>query len=780
MTADQLERILEANHRSMVALLASLSTPSAASAETKRPQIKVPKWSDDETPYEYFTKFEKAMSHNGVERRTWGHLLPVYLSGRAQASFAQVDASSLDDYNLVKSTMLESLGDTPASTDRRWWSLSCRSGEEAGAFYLRIRSTGIRRFDGLTTKEELCERVILSRFLSLLFPECYTSVVARQPKTGLEAAKLVQEFEETRSFSQRQQPWRSNLSHQGTQHFKREQGDAGGVASIGGVASSGGCPQNGNVTGAGQSSDGRSSQASESMGEKPVGRNVSDRKQVICYGCGELGHIKPNCPNRVRSVRSVRSVLGQNAASGMLVDGRLAGLQVKGLRVDTGADRTVVHKDFIPRVAYTGKSVVLDSWKGAQFSKHRVARIAIQIGAVKEVAEVAVADNLGYPALLGTDLSSELKVEMMGLLINRLDCDQPKDSEEMQQAQATPIRVTRSQDRRQVLDEKADEVVVAQAAKELVPLSEIFDFSDDYFEPDPVTSTVTELSTGPKEELGQISIPEPGRNIVDLSELLGEQQTDVFLQKSPDVARKETGYGFFDLVEGVLVHNLDDSLAELQHSIVVPMGRKLQVLGPAHSDLGAGHVGAKTTFVRMLGQVLARMSELVGRVRDRAKRAKVKMKVKEDRVFCQTLTGKQAKQFWGLTDYFQRLVQHCADHTFLLTKTTRKSAPARVWLTDDILKDFLFLNESLCVGSSLSLSVFSDKVSLQTVTSGVGLGAVLNTTRKGEELPVTYASKLQTRDATGRGGVTRTSGLSEGGGRCHEATLRHGEQGTLC
>ena len=39
-----------------------------------------------------------------------------------------------------------------------------------------------------------------------------------------------------------------------------------------------------------------------------------------------------------------------------------------------------------------------------QFSRHRVARIAIQIGKVNKVAEVAVANTLGFPALLGTDL----------------------------------------------------------------------------------------------------------------------------------------------------------------------------------------------------------------------------------------------------------------------------------------------------------------------------------------------------------------------------------------
>ena len=53
--------------------------------------MKVPKWTDDEIPFEYFNKLEKALKHNGVDKAEWGHLLPVYLAGRAQAAFAQVD-----------------------------------------------------------------------------------------------------------------------------------------------------------------------------------------------------------------------------------------------------------------------------------------------------------------------------------------------------------------------------------------------------------------------------------------------------------------------------------------------------------------------------------------------------------------------------------------------------------------------------------------------------------------------------------------------------------------
>ena len=81
VTSEQLERILESNQResakilesnqkSMAALIASLSPASASggSRPARSVQIKPPKWTDDETPYEYFGKYEKAMLHTGVEK----------------------------------------------------------------------------------------------------------------------------------------------------------------------------------------------------------------------------------------------------------------------------------------------------------------------------------------------------------------------------------------------------------------------------------------------------------------------------------------------------------------------------------------------------------------------------------------------------------------------------------------------------------------------------------------------------------------------------------------
>ena len=237
VTAEHLERVIEANQRSMAALIAALPTalasvpvasPASDVSVPKFARDDVPKWTDGENPSEYFSKYEQALTHNGVPKEKWGPLLQIYLSGSAQASFAQVNPLVVKDYEGVKQAMLESLGDTLDGADKRWCTLSRHRGESHRALYRRVHNTGFRRMHGLETKEECCQRMILSKFLTLLSPECYGSVVAKRPKNGQEAARYAQEFEEDTSFARSLQPRPSGGHHNSQNYFsKRETGSNG-------------------------------------------------------------------------------------------------------------------------------------------------------------------------------------------------------------------------------------------------------------------------------------------------------------------------------------------------------------------------------------------------------------------------------------------------------------------------------------------------------------------------------------------------------------------------
>ena len=432
------QRSMEASQKSMESsFLSALSSISTAGSVASAPppaaapssSVKVPKWTDGDQPFAFFTKLETALTHNGVDKATWGRLLPVYLSGEAEAAFVQVDRSLLGDYEAVKNILLKALGDTPGHADRRWWSLTRLPGETPAQFFLRIKNTGMRRLSAFPTREAVVEHTILSRFLSLLPADSYAAVAAQHPKTGMDAAELLQDFEETKAYSWKRQGWR-NPHHSGRREPSRGgSGNSGSPSSSSNGGTGNSSPEGSGSHNAGNSGNGSqgsgtsggSSNSGSGTGVREVTGNPSSsssrgwgdrhsKKPVICHNCGEPGHIRPNCPNRVSSVKSHES------EELIEVSGFLAGVPVEGLHIDTGAERTVVDAKYIPRSAYLGKSMSLDSWRGRQLSKHKLAKITIKIDDVSSDAVVAVADQLDCPALLGRNLGPAMYAKMTAIV----------------------------------------------------------------------------------------------------------------------------------------------------------------------------------------------------------------------------------------------------------------------------------------------------------------------------------------------------------------------------
>ena len=587
---DSSAKLMETNQQALRDLLASFSPGLSGSRPPKTVQVKPPRWSDDDTPYDYFSKYEKAMTHNGVDKAEWGLLLPVYLAGRAQAALAQVEI--LDDYETVKSTLLDSLGDTPSSADRKWWSLTRLAGEDPGSFYLRIRAIGLRRLHGLTTVAQMKEKIILSRYLSLLSADCYAVVSQRQPESGLEASKMVQDFEDTRAYTRKKQPWKDNY------HQKRENYNSRGSSP----------PSGGGGTQSGDSNVSKPSGGGANNKSKP---DRQGRRPIICHGCGEPGHIKPNCPHRVRSVNS------PDPSSLEVVKGRIAGKVVSGLLVDTGATRTLVREDLIPAGAYTGESVTLDSWRGSQLSKHKVAEVDIEVDGVSVLAKVAVVAQLEYPALLGSDLGVSMKVKLLSMLLEQakgqeiVSVEVPKqnivnDEVTMQEVSSDIVRITRAQAEKARLEGVADELASASSGSDPLPLDAIVDIDSEFFvdesedDVDPVPTPLNECEGLFGKDATEIPLPNLG--VSDRDSLRSEQELDPTLKAQWLLGSKlEKGYSF---VNGILVHTTLDELGDEFRRILVPKSRRLKVLEIAHTHMLSGHFGRKKTFSKLSARFL--------------------------------------------------------------------------------------------------------------------------------------------------------------------------------
>ena len=356
------QKMLADNEVTMASIVASIPTPPVA--PPKRVKVEVPKWREGEAPHEYFLKYEKAQTHNGIDRGQWGVLLPVFLSGAAQAAYSQIDTDMLEDYERVKGVMLKTLRDTPEQADRNWWSLVRKAGETMSSFYVRMRGVAMRRFHGCDTREALFEKVLLSRFLFLLPADQYNLVTMREPRSAEAVADIVDDLECRNEFSKHHLVGGNRQGQSGHSYYKRDYNQRGSH----GYSNKGGGSYQGNTVNTDSTpSVGTNVQEPVVKGKvlvssptPPQAVNVNSntngntngnsanyrKKPIICYACKEPGHIKPNCPNRVRRLSPCEEEEDDNddSAEPTWVDGWVGTHKITGMRYDSGCDRTVVDK----------------------------------------------------------------------------------------------------------------------------------------------------------------------------------------------------------------------------------------------------------------------------------------------------------------------------------------------------------------------------------------------------------------------------------------------------
>ena len=66
-------------------------------------------------------------------------------------------------------------------------------------------------------------------------------------------------------------------------------------------------------------------------------------------------------------------------------------------------------------------------------------------------------------------------------------------------------------------------------------------------------------------------------------------------------------------------------------------------------------------------------------------------KVEAIKNFKRPVTKKDLRLLLGTTSYYRRFIPQFADHSFSLTKATRKVAPLKIEWTDEMLSDFLYV-----------------------------------------------------------------------------------------
>ena len=116
---------------------------------------------------------------------------------------------------------------------------------------------------------------------------------------------------------------------------------------------------------------------------------------VVCYRCREKGHVAKYCPGRFN-----RTNLTGVGMERDLIVGKWDGKSCKGMRLDTGADRTIVRRDKIHSRSMTAKTASFKPSKVPVYSLPLV-WVEVELPGFSKRMLVAVQEDLDFDALLG-------------------------------------------------------------------------------------------------------------------------------------------------------------------------------------------------------------------------------------------------------------------------------------------------------------------------------------------------------------------------------------------
>ena len=117
------------------------------------------------------------------------------------------------------------------------------------------------------------------------------------------------------------------------------------------------------------------------------------------------------------------------------------------------------------------------------------------------------------------------------------------------------------------------------------------------------------------------------------------------------------------------------------------------------------------------------------------------------------------RSFLGAISFYRKFAKDLAKYTGHLSPCTSKSAPPKVVWTDSMDDAFHAIRELMCKCTTLIVPLPSDRFSIITDASGLGVGGVLQVEREGEWLAAAYYSR-QTRGAETRYSATELEALA--------------------
>ena len=360
---------MQAHMERLMKVVEDSKATSAAKTVGELSGVKLVPLSEKDNIEAYLVTFERIMEAHKVGKEQWAHYL----------AFAALPTADSRKYDSIKAAILKHYDINEEAYRCRFHTATRGAGETNREYAVKLMDLQRKWLkEHTTTVGQMQEAVRLEQFLNSLPTEKRVWVYEKKPKTCVEAGELADEYEQVR----KQKPV-----------LELQQKPTPGTQSRG--STSGGLPGKGNS-------------AKEGTSGVIAGKKLQSRKTgwegVRCFGCGQTGHVKRDCPDKKPTEKVYLSVGGKQHPSyevnkdlGVQHEGLVEGQEVKDLLLDTGCTRTMVWADLVPpRKFLEGDAVTIQCAHGDTVL-YPLANVAIQV-------EAAISDKLLVAVLLGKEV----------------------------------------------------------------------------------------------------------------------------------------------------------------------------------------------------------------------------------------------------------------------------------------------------------------------------------------------------------------------------------------
>ena len=407
-------------------------------------------WQDHDQPALFLRKFEDCMMAAEIPRDHWPKRLLPLLTGKAATAYTcHVPTEAKDDYPKLREAMLTAMGKSKDACRRQFWNYRRKPMEPLTEVLRDLQWMTTRLLEDCKSMEEATAVMTTGKFLSLFSLEDADYVRQRKPSTTLDYANFMTDRMEMRQQSGDPRPHR---------YWQPRPDNRPPYLSDARKEPLFPYPE-GNY----QPSPFKHEPTSRPLSptnRRPDGPRGGGKDTIVCYGCGQKGHKRPDCPRQVRRIASPRP-------TALYLTGSIGSTTCKNLLIDTGSVSTIVHPRLVTPEDYTGETTTLSGF-GSSPQDWPLAKIRLCVGNHTNDYIVAVSDWIGHDdAYLGMDL---------GLL------DYLIYVEKQQRAHSTEVRVTRAQDAKDQAVQQSDWEATDQSGAAPIPLGDIYDFDDTLFQ----------------------------------------------------------------------------------------------------------------------------------------------------------------------------------------------------------------------------------------------------------------------------------------------------------